>query len=277
MLHRVLVALDSPKVGMGALDLAVCIAKQFNIRLTGLGVLDIPWITAAQPEPLGGGAYKLHRDDEVILQSRLQIAQSLASFKNRCETENIDHDIKEVEGFPATEIEILAQEHDLIIMGKTTDFHYEFDDQTGLTVQHISRYNPRPLLITPEKVPAGNKVLIAYDGSLQSARALHMFLLLGLGQGKDIHIVSVSRSQNEADSTCVYAKRMCESHNIPAVATGVRSSSAPEKIIKKKIQDLKPSMLVMGAFGDSGFREFLFGTTTENLVKETNVPLFIHH
>ena len=81
MLKKLLVVLDSSKAGNAAQDLAINIAKQKQAQLTGIGVLDTPWITAAQPEPLGGAAYKLHRDDEVIKQSHKQVTHMLDEFK----------------------------------------------------------------------------------------------------------------------------------------------------------------------------------------------------
>lgn len=277
MLKSILVTLDDSKSSQEAQSIAIELAKKFKIKVTGVAVLDIPWITAAQPEPLGGGAYKLHRDDEVIRQSHEHVETSLLEFKSRCEKEDIPCEVIEVEGFPATEIERLSQEHDLILMGKTTDFHFEVEDETDLTVQHITRDNPRPLLVVPPKKVHSDKVLIAYDGSLQAARSLHMFLLLGLARGKSVHIISIARTAAQANPIVEHAQKMCANHGVESTATGIVTNDNAEDVILRTAQTLKPGIIVMGAFGHQGFREFFFGSCTEHMIKKTNIPLFVHH
>src|SRR5215510_15202139 len=104
MLKKILLVLDSSKPGIMAQEYAIKLAKQFKSSLTGLGVLDTPWITAAQPEPLGGAAFKIHRDDVVLRQSQEHIEFLLNDFKKDCQTGSIVFQALETEGFPAVEI-----------------------------------------------------------------------------------------------------------------------------------------------------------------------------
>ena len=69
MIQRILLVLDSSEPGIQAQHYALKLAKSSKAFVTGVGILDTPWITAAQPEPLGGSAFKLQRDDAVIEQS----------------------------------------------------------------------------------------------------------------------------------------------------------------------------------------------------------------
>lgn len=277
MLKRILVVLDGSPAATAAKKYAVKMAKNLKAELTGVGVIDLPWITAAQPEPLGGAAFKIHRDEEVIRQTNQHIQEMLGRFKSECEKNNVVCSLSTLEGFPATEIERLAEEHDLIIIGKTTDFHFELDEDTDLTVRHIVRDNPRPIIVVTSDIEIEGDVMIAYDGSLQSARALHMFLLLGLGMGKKAHILSVSKYQKEAEALARSAERMCVMHGMEVDVEAVASRQAPEKVIEEKVREKKVRLLVMGAYGHTGIREFIFGTTTEHLLHESEVALFIHH
>lgn len=268
---------DGSKAGIAARDLAVKLAKESNASLTGMTVLDTPWITAAQPEPLGGGAYKLHRDDEVIKQSHSHAEFVLSDFKKVCKEHKVTCEAIEVEGFPASEIEYLSHEHDLIVIGQTTDFHYELEEETDLIVKHVANDNPRPLIIVPPYTVNSDNILIAYDGTLEAARALHIFLLLGLTKGKKIHIVSVHKNEDFALETAFQAKRMCKAYKIEAEVHAVATRSDPAKVILRKVEELEIGIVVMGAFGHTSFREVLFGTTTSHLMRKCKVPLFLHH
>ncbi len=277
MLKKILVVLDGSKTSVGAKTYAVNLAKQLKAKLTGVGVIDTPWITAAQPEPLGGAAYKIHRDEEVIRQTHNRIETMLDEFKGLCARGQVACDTSELEGFPATEIESLSQEHDLIVIGKTTEFHFDLDVESDLTVKHIIRDNPRPIIVITSPDIEDKTVLIAYDGSLQAARSLHMYLLLGLGQDKNVHVISIARKQKDADEIAQRAQNMCESHDIKVAAEGIVSTKPPEEVIKKKSKEINAGMIVMGAFGHKGLRELFFGSCTEHMMKKSTVPLFIHH
>jgi nucleotide-binding universal stress UspA family protein len=104
-----------------------------------------------------------------------------------------------------------------------------------------------------------------------------MFLLLGLGEGKKVHIVTVQRGQNEADEIAMQALRMCAAHNVNALAHGVATSQDPGKAILAKTQELSAGLVVMGAFSHSTISEVLFGSCTHTLMKKSHVPLFIYH
>ncbi len=277
MLKRILVVLDGSKASSVAKRYAIKIAKAIGAELTGVGIIDLPWITASQAEPLGGAAFKIHRDQEIIKQNHKRIKDMLEKFKTLCAENNINYSVSELEGFPAIEIEKLAEMHDLIIIGRTTDFNFELDVDTDLTVRHIIRDNPRPILVVTSKLDVDKKVLVAYDGSLQAARALHMYLLLGIGKGQTVHILSIAKNQKDAEAVALRAQEMCRLHGVEAEIEGVTSKNSPEEVIKKKAKELGVTMVVLGAFGHSGIREFLFGSTTEHLLKSSEVSLFIHH
>lgn len=279
MIRRALVVVDGSKASLEAQKYAISLSKERQCRLTGMGVLDTPWITAAQPEPLGGAAYKLHRDDEVIRQSHERVNSILQDFKNKCKEAGLEGDTLEVEGFPASEIERLSQEHDLIIIGQKTDFHFDLEDDSDITVRHIARDNPRPILSVP--APRDGEfprdVAVAYDGTLQSARALHMFLLLGLGEGRTLHILTVDRHQNEADEVAMRAVRMCEVYGVTAKPLGIASTKDAAKVLLKTIETLPVGLVVIGAFSHSTLSEVLFGSCASTFMKKSKFPLFIHH
>ena len=280
MLKRILIVVDESDASYAAKLYAIKLAKQKKCKLTGIGIIDIPWITAAQPEPLGGGAYKIYRDQEVISKTHHKVKELLKDFEEMSNKEKVDCLIFEREGWPASEIENLSEEHDIIVIGKATDFHFELEEDSNLTVRHLARDNPRPIIVVPSKendISEDHNILIAYDGSLQAARSLHMFLLLGLARDKKLHLTSVAKTKAEANRIVGPAQRMCEQHGYKASSEGIESSESIELILKEKIKTMKPSLLVMGAYSRNGLKELIFGSTTEHMIKDPSVPVFIHH
>ncbi|MDC0344669.1 universal stress protein [Alphaproteobacteria bacterium] len=278
MLKRILVIVEGSSASHGAQKIAIDLAKHSNARLTGAGVLDTPRITAAQPEPLGGGAFKMQRDEEVIRKSHNQIDTLLTDFRKTCQKATLGCETVELEGFPSTEIRRLSHEHDLIVIGQTNDFHFEWEHHSDTTVKHIARNNSRPILaVPPPEASSGDEVLVAYDGSPQSARALHMFLLLGLADKKKVNIITVDTLKTEANAIADEAVRMCAVYNITPAVHAIATRTDPAKAILDKKRTLPIGMVVLGSFSHSSFSEFFFGSCATTLMRKSRVPLFIHH
>lgn len=277
MIRRILLALDNSEPGIKAQDYAIGLAKKYKAAVTGLGILDTPWITAAQPEPLGGGAFKLQRDDVVIEQSHDHVTFIMGEFQAACEKAGIKHQALKAEGFPAVEIEKLAHEHDIIVIGKTTDFHFDLDEDTDLTVKHLARDNARSILIVPSKVSSGDNVLVAFDGSLQASRAMHMFIMLGLAKDKNIHILSIDKSPDIAVVNATRAHNLFSAHGIKSTMHGLEQSGNITQQIMDKAHEVKAAMMVMGGFSHTVLRGTFFGSTTKSIMGACDFPLFLHH
>lgn len=277
MIRRILLALDNSEPGIKAQEYAINMAKSYKAAVTGLGILDTPWITASQPEPLGGGAFKIQRDDAVIEQSHNHINFIMGEFKTACQKAGIKHQAYEAQGFPAVEIEKLAHEHDIIVIGKTTDFHFDLDEDTDLTVKHLARDNARSILMVPSVIPEGNKVLVAFDGGLQSSRAMHMFIMLGFAKGKDIHILSVDKDPEVALVNATRAHNLFSAHGIKTKFEGLAQRESAAQHVIDRAHELKISMLVMGGFSHTALRETFFGSATKSIMKACDFPLFLHH
>ncbi|MFN7709983.1 MAG: universal stress protein [Holosporales bacterium] len=278
-MKRILLTLDASETGLAARHVAMNLAKEKGAHLTGVAILDTPWITAAQPEPLGGAAFKIHRDEAVISQSQSRIETLMRDFQAAALEKGVSHDSIEVEGFPATEIMRLAHSYDLVVMGQTTDFHFELDDDSDITTKHVARECARPVLLVPTKPVAADsrKVLVAYDGSSPASRALHLFLLLGFGKGREIEVLTINPDRKEAEEISTNAVKMCQSYGIKCSPHIVIADDNYAHTILQFAQQHADAMIVMGAFSHNILREALFGSCTKSMLKEATVPLFINH
>ncbi|MBN9413481.1 MAG: universal stress protein [Candidatus Paracaedimonas acanthamoebae] len=277
MIKKIILALDGSKPSLNARDYAIKLAKEHKALLTAIAVLDTPWLTAAQPEPLGGSAFKIYRDEVVIKEAEGHLHELLAQFKLKAEQEDIKAEAYEYEGFPVSEIERASYEGDIIILGKTTDFHFSLEQDNDLTVRHIARDNPRPIIIVPENFKEGKRVIIAYDGSVHASKALHMFLLLGLAKGNEVHVVTVKPTPEQAQETLNQAINLSNLYDVKLKPHVVISDDNPAPHILELISQINPSLIVMGAFSHNILSETLFGSCTKTLMNKTEVPLFINH
>lgn len=279
MIKSILVTLDESQSSESAKKIAIPLAKLHKAALTGIGVLDEPWIAAPEAIPLGGAAFKIELDEQLLKDARRHIHKLEKNFMTYCQNHNTPCSIIDAIGIPAYEIEHFMTEHDMLIIGKDSNFHFTTIEETAISVKQIIRDNPRPVIVTGPTLPNQESadVLVAFDGTFASSRALHMALLMGIFKGKTVHIASVSQDAEPARDQVNIAAKLCQNHGIKSHLHPIESSEKPAKALLALCEDLTPSLIVMGAFGHGGISYFFMGSCAKTLLKSTDIPLFIYH
>jgi nucleotide-binding universal stress UspA family protein len=119
--------------------------------------------------------------------------------------------------------------------------------------------------------------MIAYDGSAPAVRAVQMFVLLGVGQGKRIHATCIDPSEDQAARKTRGVASYLRSHGYEVESNPVTSRVRPADVLRSEIADRQIGSLVMGAYGHRRLRDFLFGSTTNKLVEVPPCALFVYH
>ncbi len=185
-------------------------------------------------------------------------------------------EVIQTSGNPAEAIMLEAQRFDLILLGQRTNFQsgaIGFDD----TLRDIVRHSPRPVVGVSEKLPRSTHVLIAYDGSVQAARTVQAYQSLDLHHGGELTVISVELDEAEAARRADRAVQFLKSHDIPAAPLPLASQFAPAREILDHIEKLDAGLLVMGAYGKQSCREFFLGSTTQTVLRESTIPVFVYH
>ncbi|QJB70507.1 universal stress protein [Parasphingorhabdus halotolerans] len=141
-------------------------------------------------------------------------------------------------------------------------------------------FNTRiPVLVQPDSVKkfdATGTALIAWNGSFEAGNALRASVPL-LKLAKDVHILTVDEDKDH-DLPPLDASEYLSRHGIKSEVhqqTGKKSSA--QTALLASIDGLKASYMVMGAYGHSRAREFLFGGVTRSLFRDCPVPLVVSH
>jgi nucleotide-binding universal stress UspA family protein len=279
MIKSILVTLDDSDSSKSAKKLGVALAKVHKALLTGIGILDEPWIAAPEAIPLGGVAFKVDLDVQLLQEATHRIHKLEKKFMDYCKSQHITCSIIDATGVPSYEIEHFATAYDMLIIGKDANFHFMLTPETTVSVKQLLTDNPRPVIVTGPHLPFQDSldVLVAFDGTFASSRALHMAILIGILKGKTVHIASVSSDEEEARDRVNTAAKLCENHGIKPHLHPIARSQKPADALLELISDLHPSLIVMGAFGHSGIRSFFTGSCSKNMLKSTDIPIFVFH
>jgi nucleotide-binding universal stress UspA family protein len=276
MARSILVGLDGSSQTSSAAELGIRWAKRSNALLVGLGIIDEPEIVQPVCVPPGGAAYQERRNRTLLADARHKVDAFLQQFAIRCAEAGVSCKLLEDVGLPSEQIMLEAQRYDLIVLGQNTHFAFETQQGPDLTLQEVLRQSPRPVVAVPEKPRAGTNVVVAYDGSLQAARALQAFQGVG-AQGSPVHVVCALPNQVEAARCGSRAVDFLGFHGIKAELHAIGTSEKPGPVVLKESQNLNAGLVVMGAYGRSVWKDFLFGSVTRTMLTDSNIPLFLYH
>jgi nucleotide-binding universal stress UspA family protein len=275
MLRTILVALDDSPYTEISTSLAIEWGKRFGARLFGVGVLDKPSITGPELVPLGASSFKKERDEARMADAHRRVLGFLSDFRERCSAAGITSEVLEDVGDPADSILREAHRCDVVMLGRETHFRFETQDAPDPTLAKVLRRSPRPIVVVPEELSAGNGVVVAYGGGREVARTLQTFQLLGLAAGETVHLVSVHREGWEAGSLARLACYFLEAHGAAYKLHDLESGGEPAEVLLEQVRKLRPRLLVMGAHGHHPLRDLFATSVTRAVLRACPVPVLI--
>ena len=186
----------------------------------------------------------------------------------------------EAEGVPFRMIAQESVRHDLLVIGKDTDFH--FDDEPSIA-EHgpaaAGRQRPAADRLPGDRARRDGPVLVAYDGSVRSSRALHMLALLGFVARPPGARAGGRRGAGAGDRAGRQAAELLAKHEHQVTPHGMHSHAEPADIICAQAATLGVGLIAMAAERhDRPIHDLFLGSTTETACSNAcPCPLFVHH
>jgi nucleotide-binding universal stress UspA family protein len=277
VLKSILLGLDGSPSSGAAVELGIQWAKRFNALLVGLGIVDEATIGKPSAELIDETYYKREPDDELVQEAHRAMEQFLKQFEARCAEANISFKLLQDNGLPYEEILRESQRYDLVLFGHETHFRFGTIDRPDETLWNVLKREPRPVVIAPPKREAGSSVVVAYNGSPQADRALQAFQSSGLDLEEEVCVFSTDEDREEATRQAERAVELLRLHAIDAVTHALGPVDSVSQSILEEVRQRNARLLVMGAYGHSTVREFLLGSITKAVLKESPLPVFLCH
>lgn len=284
MVKSILIGLDGSPFSHAAVELGLRWAKQLDAMLVGIGIVDEPAVVTHLPSPMVPGLPPLDPLAEVVgLDQRLlhedqrRVERYLQKFTLQCAEQQVPCKLLEDLGAPTERLTEQAQRFDVVMLGRRTFFHRGSSEELDATLKEVARNCSRPVVTVPNSIRESKCVMVAYDGSPQAARALQAFEASGIDKDKKVHIVSIASTHAEAEKHAQQAADFLTWHDRSFMVHALVCKDHPAQAIIKQTWICDPSILVMGAYGHGRLRDFLFGSVTRTLLKESPVPLFLYH
>jgi nucleotide-binding universal stress UspA family protein len=141
----------------------------------------------------------------------------------------------------------------------------------------------RPVIVVPEAASvasAPRRVLIAWRASPEATRAVHEAMPILL-RAEQVRLLVVDdghlRNEDGQDPGADIARHLARHSvnvEVKVVPAGGRSTS---DVILSEARYLGAELIVMGGYGHSRLREWIFGGATRDILHESAIPMFIAH
>ncbi|AWB23067.1 universal stress protein [Methylobacterium currus] len=168
-----------------------------------------------------------------------------------------------------------ARLHDLTIL----DLDSRSEILSRETIEAALLASGRPVLAVPRGHPvfAGERILVAWDGSLQAARAANEALPL-LRAAEAVEIVSVGDAEDLLTTLpgAEFARHLAR-HGVAVTVSDLPQAGSIADTLRTHAGVVQADLIVMGAYRHSRMREFVFGGVTRSLLLDAPVPLFLAH
>ena len=166
----------------------------------------------------------------------------------------------------------LEDEVRLFVVGKRGE-HADFArGHLGREVERVVRSVHRPLLVASRTFQPIQRVLVAYDGSATTRKALAMVAESPLLRGFDIHLVTVGGGEN-SERELGDAARMLDGAGLHATTEVI--DGHPDEALAAYVDRQRIDLLVMGAYGHSRIRQLIVGSTTTAVMRSCQVPVLL--
>ncbi|WP_034295953.1 universal stress protein [Herbaspirillum sp. RV1423] len=139
-----------------------------------------------------------------------------------------------------------------------------------------------PVLMMPYKESfkkVGSHVLIAWDGSRESQRAIRDAIPF-LQKAENVHLVTFSHGLQAEDlhrQSLADIQAYLMRYGVRVDVSERATNSDVGDALLMLISSTRSNLLVMGCYGHSPFREMVFGGVTRKILKTMNAPVLLSH
>ena len=256
----------------------IAFADRFQSHVIGLSV--VPPISVITTGVIGAPPIIVDAHCERYRQENSAMRQQ---FKEATEARSFSAEWRDADAgsFPVVET-VLEHAHaaDLVVASQT-DREWPASERLDVA-DLVTVGSGRPVLLIPntsQPTHVGTRVLVAWNGSREAARAVFDALPI-LKHAEATQVVWID-PQIDGEPEQALGQDICEAllrHGVRCDKTKrVTPQDAVGATLMAQAKTFAADLLVMGCYGHSRLREFVFGGATRHVLKNMNVPVLMSH
>lgn len=257
-----------------ARDYAITMAVQYRAHITGVAYALVPETPfSVYPAFVSGLA------EEYRTEANKAVTSARSRFEQAASASAVEHAFETQAASVHSAVADFAFRLRTADVGVVTQHNTDEIDAFGDVFLESALFQAgRPLVIVPrgyQQPFSLDRVLIAWDASVHAARAVAAASSL-LTPGASIEVFTAEepfKGRGFRGSALVQNLRR---HGLDAVLAERRERDISEAILRE-IEFFRATLVVMGGYGHSRFREFMFGGATRAMLGNMSVPVLMAH
>lgn len=277
-MNKVLVCIDGSDFSKAVCDYGVFIAKNLNLPLVLLNVVEHSKISNLVDFSgnIGFGAKDVllemlvdedaKRSQEEILKGKviLKQMQEYVKSKNFSNFTTLQR-----HGTLYETLDELGSDLKIAIIG----LNGENSKDIGSNVEELIRTLNIPILLVNSEFKPMKSILMAYDGSLYAKKSIDIAVKNPIFPNTKRYIVNVNSDKNDSNRVLNEASLIFKNANIDSEILSL-SGDKLEAILNYQ-QSINADIIAMGAYSHNRFRSAIFGSFTTNMILKSKVPLLL--
>lgn len=233
----------------------LALARAVEGHLTVL--VDTPITRYVAMDPMGGSYIASAAMEQALAEDDRQAAK----IEARLASEDCSFDVARSEAEPAEALIDAARLADLVILSRSTGLAGELalGSRCPVLVLRDGEALPQPI----------GKACVAWDGGNEAAAALRGAIPL-LQRCDAVEVLTVT--EKPGGFPAAEALRYLRQHGIEAQPHELQRSGSTEQTLAAAVAQSGCRLLVLGAYGRSRMREFLFGGVTRHFLEDPAAP-----
>ena len=275
MIKRILVGLGGTDFTVSAIHQAVALATAHDAEITGVSVIDENRLTNVGPVPIGGGTYAHDLAEHRLAKAKERVEWAVREFTKACSASGVRHQVLREVGEPFSLMIDQARYHDLMIFGLRSLFEFDLVDDPHDALVRLVQAGVRPLIaVSKDFSPAPvKKVLIAYSGSMESAKTMKWFVQSRLWPDAKLRVVTFEHQADKAEQLVCDAADYCRAHGFETEEAYVPDS--PKDHLLPYAAEWGADLIVVGNSAKNLLLRRLFGETALHVIRNADRPLFL--
>jgi nucleotide-binding universal stress UspA family protein len=256
-------------------DFAIALAKTFGAQVTGIAFIYDPVIPDAGFGGIPADVIEMQRAEQTEAAKA-----AIARFEAAAKAAGVSAQARSIDGTfggAASEFGRIARRFDVAVVGQAKREHGASEE---LMIEGALFESGRPVIVVPYIQKASlslEHVVVCWDGGRTAARATNDALPF-LKRAKKVEILIVDEPRKQLQVTGARLSEHLARHDVPVEIKRIaRGSIGVEAAILSHVADVGADFLVLGGYGHSRLREFVWGGVTRSILTSMTVPVLMSH
>ena len=283
MIKRILVGLGDARCVPSEVRHAVELAQVHGAELTAITLVDAKAVAPPSevfnsagmgrfgPYGASGWARQLAQDRWEDL--RAQAESSLEQLAEICEQAGVLYRTEVIHGDPFEFIVSRSRYFDLFLCGLKPVFDDSILDETSDALVRLVANGVRPILTVPEEFRPIRRIMIAYSGSVDSAKTMKKFIQSQLFPVPALRIVTIDQPPAESRALLADAAAYCKAHGYKP-ETDILAEHKAQNFLALA-EDWGADLIVLGNSDRGLLSRLFFRDISLDIIRDADRALFL--